>query len=249
MDLFNWRRRAEEAPSRASVPPDHFVAAIGDLHGRLDLLDDLWRQIDGASRLSCARRRVLVFIGDYVDRGAQSRELIDRLLEGFAGFEAVFLKGNHDATLLEFLSDPSIGEAWRSFGGLETLRSYGITHLPGKNWAQTRGEFVAAIPRAHLEFFKNLKLHAVIGDYLFVHAGLRPRVPLEAQREEDLLWIREEFLDSPANFGRIVVHGHTPSERPEIRANRIGIDTGAFMTGRLTALVLENRSRRFLSTG
>ncbi len=246
--IFGWQKRDGEASGRSAVPPGRFVVAIGDVHGRLDLVESLWRQIDATSRLSSARQRTLIFVGDYVDRGLQSAHLIDRLLEGFPGFETIFLKGNHDETLLQFLTDPSIGEAWRNFGGLETLRSYGVSHAAGKSWSQTRSEFAAAIPKAHVDFFKNLKLHVGVGDYLFVHAGIKPRVPLEDQRETDLLWIREEFLESSVNFGRIVVHGHTPTETPDIRANRIGIDTGAYMTGRLTALVLEDRSRRFLST-
>jgi serine/threonine protein phosphatase 1 len=242
------RPKQDDTSGKSSVPPGHFVVAVGDVHGRLDLVEYLWQQIDAASRLSSARRRILIFIGDYVDRGMHSAELIDRLLDGFPGFETIFLKGNHDETLLQFLTDPTIGEAWRNFGGLETLKSYGVAHSAGKNWSQTRSEFAAVIPRTHVEFFKNLKLHVTIGDYLFVHAGIKPRVPLEDQRETDLLWIREEFLESTVNFGRVVVHGHTPTETPDIRPNRIGIDTGAYMTGRLTALVLEERSRRFLST-
>jgi Calcineurin-like phosphoesterase len=246
--IFGLTKKSAGAPTRSSVPPGHFVVAVGDLHGRLDLLEYLWPKIDAASRLSSARSRTLVFVGDYVDRGLESRQLVGRLLEGFAGFETVFLKGNHDDTLLQFLTDPTIGDAWRNFGGLETLRSYGVAHVPEKNWSQTRGEFAEALPRAHLEFFKNLKLHVTIGDYLFVHAGIRPRVALDDQSETDLLWIRDEFLESQANFGRVVVHGHTPTEKPVVRPNRIGIDTGAYMTGRLTALVLEERTRRFLST-
>jgi serine/threonine protein phosphatase 1 len=248
--LSSWLAKSKRAVGvgHAVVPPDHFVAAIGDVHGRLDLVEVLWTRIDALSRLSAARKRILIFIGDYVDRGSQSRELVDRLLLGFTGFEAIFLKGNHDDTLLQFLVDPMVGEAWRNFGGLETLHSYGITHTPDKPWAQTRSEFAAVIPREHLEFFKNLKLHFTVGDYLFVHAGLRPRVPLEQQSETDMMWIREEFLDSSVNFGRIVVHGHTPSNIPIERTNRIGIDTGAYMTDNLTALVLEGKTRRFLST-
>ena len=246
--LFGKPKRGEDGTGRASVPPGHFVVAVGDVHGRLDLVENLWAQIDAASRLSPARRRIMIFVGDYIDRGPQSRELIDRLLKGFAGFEMICLKGNHDDTLLQFLTDPTIGDAWRSFGGLETLRSYGITHAEGKNWSQTRSEFAAALPREHLEFLKNLKLHVTVGDYLFVHAGLKPRVPLEEQSETDLLWIREEFLDSTVNFGRIVVHGHTPTDAPVVRRNRIGIDTGAYITNNLTAVVLEERTRRFLST-
>ena len=243
-------RTKSEAPSaaRAAVPPDHFVVAVGDLHGRLDLLEQLWTKIDAASRLSAARQRTLIFIGDYVDRGLQSAQLVERLLDGFPGFETVYLKGNHDETLLQFLIDPAIGEAWRNFGGLETLSSYGVAHGAGKSWAQTRGEFASVLPTTHEAFFKNLRLYHVIGDYIFVHAGLKPRVPLEEQRESDLLWIRDEFLESPVNFGRTVVHGHTPADAPEVRNNRIGIDTGAYMTGNLTAVVLEGRTRQFLST-
>lgn len=247
--IFSWGKSAEETELRAAIPPGEFVVAIGDVHGRLDLLEELCLHIDAESRRSSARKRTLIFVGDYIDRGMHSAEVIERLLDGFPGFETVFLKGNHDETLLQFLTDPVIGDVWRNFGGLETLRSYGVAHTPAKSWAQTRSELAAVIPKTHLDFFKNLKLHARIGDYLFVHAGLKPRVPLEEQRERDLLWIREEFLDSTVNFGSIVVHGHTPTEEPEIRSNRIGIDTGAYMTGKLTAVVLEGRTRRFLSTG
>jgi serine/threonine protein phosphatase 1 len=224
------------------------VAAIGDVHGRLDLVDQLWPMIDAASRRSAARTRMLIFIGDYVDRGLQSAQLVERLLEGFPGFTTVFLKGNHDETLLQFLADPAIGDVWRNFGGLETLRSYGVSHAAGKSWAQTRSEFLTVFPRSHEAFFKNLQLYKAVGDYLFVHAGVKPRVPLAEQREQDLLWIRDEFLTSTVNFGRVVVHGHTPANAPEIRQNRIGIDTGAYMTGALTAVVLEGRGRQFLST-
>lgn len=246
--IFGRSKREADSASRAAVPADHFVVAVGDLHGRLDLLEKLWSKIDAASRLSAARQRTLIFIGDYVDRGLQSAQLVERLLAGFPGFEVVFLKGNHDETLVQFLNDPGIGEAWRNFGGLETLSSYGVTHTAGKSWAQTRSEFVSVLPQTHEAFFKNLRLHYVVGDYIFVHAGLKPRVPLEEQRESDLLWIREEFLESSVNFGRVVVHGHTPAPAPEIRANRIGIDTGAYMTEILTAVVLEGRTRQFLST-
>jgi serine/threonine protein phosphatase 1 len=246
--IFGWTKRESQPALRAAVPADHFVVAIGDLHGRLDLLEQLWRKIDAVSRLSAARQRTLIFIGDYVDRGLQSAQLVERLLDGFSGFETVYLKGNHDETLLQFLADPTVGEVWRNFGGLETLRSYGITHGAGKSWAQTRSEFASVLPRTHEAFFKNLRLHHTVGDYIFVHAGVKPRVPLDEQRESDLLWIREEFLESSVNFGRIVVHGHTPADAPEIRNNRIGIDTGAYMTGNLTAVVLEGRTRQFLST-
>ncbi len=247
-ELFRRMKPAPEVELRAAVPDDTLVVAVGDLHGQLELLERLWLRIADVARQSSCRHKVLIFVGDYVDRGPHSAELIDRLLEGFAGFESVFLKGNHDETVLQFLSDPSVGEVWKNFGGLETLRSYGVTHDRSRGWADTRNALALAMPQAHINFFKNLKLHHQVGDYLFVHAGLRPHVRLEDQTAQDLLWIREEFLDSSANFGRVVVHGHTPAREPEVRHNRIGIDTGAYMSGKLTALVLEGRERQFLST-
>jgi serine/threonine protein phosphatase 1 len=246
VSLFG-RKTSPEAPN-GRIPEGRLVVAVGDTHGRLDLFERLWPQIEDVARLSSARQRTLVFLGDYIDRGLQSRELIDRLIAGFPGFETVFLKGNHDETLLQFLDDPKLGEVWRNFGGIETLRSYGIERKPGEDWAQTRAEFAERLPAAHLEFFRSLQLHHACGDYLFVHAGVRPGLLLDHQSEQDLLWIRDEFLNSTMSFGRIVVHGHTPERQHVVRANRIGIDTGAYMTGVLTALVLEGREQRFLST-
>lgn len=242
------RRFAAQVQPKGRVPDGQLVVAVGDAHGRLDLLERLLPKIEATARSSAARDRSLIFLGDYVDRGLQSRQLVDRLLAGFPGFETVFLKGNHDETLVQFLDDPQLGEIWRNFGGLETLRSYGVQHRPGGNWSQTRAEFSTRFPEAHLKFFQSLRLHHAIGDYLFVHAGVRPGLALEHQTEHDLLWIRDEFLQSTMSFGRIVVHGHTPERQPVVRPNRIGIDTGAYMTGVLTALVLEGSTQRFLST-
>ena len=242
------RNSAPEVRPSGRVPEGRLVVAIGDLHGRLDLLEQLWPMIEATARVSAARQRTLVFLGDYVDRGLQSRQLIDRLLSGFPGYEAVFLKGNHDETLLQFLDDPQLGEVWRNFGGIETLHSYGVPHRSGREWAQTRAEFATQLPPDHLKFFQSLQLHYTCGDFLFVHAGLRPGLALDHQSEHDLLWIRDEFLNSTMSFGRVVVHGHTPERKPVVRANRIGIDTGAYMTGVLTALVLEGGDQKFLST-
>ncbi len=247
LSLFG-RKTGRQAGPNGRIPEGRMLVAVGDIHGRLDLLERLWGQIEGAARVSAARERSLVFLGDYVDRGLQSRQLVDRLLQGFPGFETIFLKGNHDETLLQFLDDPRLGEVWRNFGGIETLRSYGIQHKPGGDWAQTRADFAARLPAEHLKFFQALHLHYACGDFLFVHAGVRPGLALEHQSEHDLLWIRDEFLNSTMSFGRIVVHGHTPERQPVLRPNRIGIDTGAYMTGVLTALVLEGTSQKFLST-
>ena len=239
----------EPAQSRAGVPPDLFVAAIGDIHGRVDLLESLWQQIKAQAQKSDCRHRTLVFLGDYVDRGPDSARVVSRLIAGFEGFETICLKGNHEEAMLQFLSDPKVGPMWETFGGVPTLQSYGVAHAPGSNWLETRASFAMTLPEAHLSFFKNLRLHHVIGDYLFVHAGVRPHVALEDQTESDLLWIREAFLESDASFGRVVVHGHTPTNAPVERANRIGIDTGAYFSGNLSALILEGRTRRFLTTG
>lgn len=246
--LFAGQAGPVLAPARAAVPHDTLVVAIGDVHGRIDLLEALWAQVAAHAARSQCRHKVVIFLGDYVDRGPASARVIERLIQGFDGFVTVCLKGNHEEALLQFLGDPSAGNVWADFGGLDTLRSYGVTHIAGAEWPGTRAAFAMALPPAHLDFLKNLKLHHVEGDYLFVHAGIRPHVPLDEQTEHDLLWIREDFLSSDASFGHVVVHGHTPTRAPEIRDNRIGIDTGACFSDRLTALVLEGRERRILST-
>jgi len=247
LSLFG-RKPAPPARPSGRIPEGRLVIAIGDLHGRLDLFEQLWPKVEASARLSAARQRTLVFLGDYIDRGLQSRQLIDRLLAGFPGYETIFLKGNHDETLVQFLSDPKLGEAWRNFGGVETLHSYGVAHRAGHDWAQTRAELAATFPPEHLKFFQSLRLYYTCGDFLFVHAGVRPGLALEHQSEHDMLWIRDEFLNSAMSFGHVVVHGHTPEKRAVVRPNRIGIDTGAYMSGVLTALVLEGSEQKFLST-
>jgi serine/threonine protein phosphatase 1 len=244
------------APSseHAALPEGHLLYAVGDIHGRLDLLEAILDRIEADARDSAtAERRMLVFLGDYVDRGPDSRGVADRLIGDLPqGFETYFLKGNHEAMLLDFLEDASSLDHWLRNGGAETMRSYGVNTesligfgAPAEMW---RTAFAAALPAAHLRFFRELKLSVSFGDYLFVHAGVRPGVPLAAQSEADLIWIRSPFLDYAAPFGKIVVHGHTPGKEPVTRSNRIGIDTGAFFTGRLTALRLEDGSKDFIRT-
>jgi serine/threonine protein phosphatase 1 len=200
-----------------------------------------------------ASRRTLIFVGDYVDRGPNSRGVVERLISGLPqGFDAHFLKGNHEAILLDFLEEAWRLDHWLLNGGDATMRSYGIDteqlarlRAPPEVWRQA---FAEALPEAHLHFFRNLQLSVSFGDYLFVHAGVKPGVPLGAQTEADLIWIRGPFLEHADPFGKIVVHGHTPGEEPVTRPNRIGIDTGAFFTGRLTALKLQDGARKFLQT-
>jgi serine/threonine protein phosphatase 1 len=163
----------------------------------------------------------------------------------------VALKGNHEALLEAFLSNPSVAEHWRHLGGLETIHSYRVPAgelMIGRNHESTAEGLRAAVPEKHLKFLASLQTSITVGKYFLCHAGVRPGVPLERQSIEDLLWIRDEFLSSTADFGKIVVHGHTPTERPEILPNRINVDTGAYATGRLTCVVLESSEPRFLTT-
>ena len=236
-----------------SVPEGQLVYAIGDIHGRRDLLVQLLREIedDAASHVS-ATRRSLVFLGDYVDRGPDSRGVIELLCTGLpVGFETVFLKGNHEWFLLDFLERPEALPLWLYNGASATLASYGVpssSPTADTEPSALREQFAAALPSSHRSFLASLEMTNVVGSYLFVHAGLRPGVALEHQDPEDLMWIREPFLEAREHFGYIVVHGHTPGPEPVVRSNRICIDTGACMTGRLTALRLFASERSFLMT-
>ncbi len=232
------------------LPAGLRLYVIGDIHGRFDLLQQVQEKIAADLAESGEIEHVVeIYLGDYVDRGLQSPQVVDCLLAPVTGRERIFLKGNHEATLLAFLEDAKTFDAWRNFGGVETLRAYGVPVglvRGGNDTEQIRQAFVDRLPPAHLHFFRSLKLSATFGHYFFAHAGVRPGVPLTEQREADLLWIREAFLDSTADHGKIVVHGHSPVPQPEIWPNRINIDTGAYLTNRLTCLVLEGDEQRCL---
>lgn len=236
----------------ARTPEETRVYAIGDVHGRLDLLDDMHAMIRDDARSAQGRRLVVVYLGDYIDRGPQSREVLDRLLDApLAGVETVYLRGNHEEIMLGFLDFGIRGESWFTYGGRETLQSYGVAApLPTaeSEFPAARAALRQALPARHRAFLDALKLSHREGDYLFVHAGVKPGVLLEAQEARELLWIRHEFLDSDVDFGVCVVHGHTPEERPTVKSNRIGIDTGACWTGRLTCAVIEDDRVRLLQT-
>ncbi len=229
--------------------------AVGDIHGRADLLERLHRRIEDDARDASKRtRKIVVYLGDCIDRGLDSKRVIELLLDQpLDGFDDVHLKGNHEDTLLRFLDDVSCGPEWFAIGGEATVMSYGAGIPkglgPGERFEHLQTELRARIPRRHRQFMERLELMYQAGDYVFVHAGVRPGVPLEQQDPKDLLWIRDEFLSLPHGLDKVIVHGHSLREQPEIRDHRIGIDTGAYATNVLTCLVLEGRGRRFLSTG
>jgi serine/threonine protein phosphatase 1 len=231
--------------AKPRLPDGVRIYAVGDVHGRADLLQSLLTVIDADIERSRPERAIQVFLGDYVDRGPDSRGALDLLIERRARFETVCLKGNHEVFLLEVLKDPAKLQDWRHYGGLLTLVSYGIR--PSMNpTPEEQVELITqlqrAIPAEHLAFLQQLPSSYVCGDFFFVHAGVRPGVPLEKQRDEDLLWIRDEFLNSEERFSKYIVHGHTPVASPDIRPNRINIDTGAYATGNLTLLTIQGDS-------
>jgi serine/threonine protein phosphatase 1 len=247
------RFKSRSDPGDAAAPEGTRIYAVGDVHGRDDLLARLMADIERDGRAHPETRKILIFLGDYVDRGLQSRQVIERLSGPMPqGFEAVFLKGNHELAMQQFLSDAQFGRTWKYYGGLETLHSYGISELTlsddPADFERARLHLAATLPERHRHFLQALSPWAEFGDYFFAHAGVRPGVSLARQIEDDLLWIREGFLDFTASFGKVVVHGHTPQEQAVFRPNRIGIDTGAYMTGVLTCLVLEGTSRHLIQT-
>jgi len=239
--------------SAPRTPEGALIYAVGDIHGQLHLLEALLARIaSDAAGTPGAQRRMIVFIGDYVDRGPDSAGVISRLCGGFpSGFETHCLRGNHEAMLLEFLEQPETYAQWRMNGADATLYSYGVDtppeDAPPGVIAACRDAFAAALPPAHLAFLNALPLTSSHGGYLFVHAGIRPGVALEDQQPEDLMWIRYDFLDCEDDFGMVVVHGHTPVLEPDVKPNRIGIDTGAWVHGRLTALRLFGAGQSLLS--
>ena len=242
----------ENAPVSPMLPADRRLYCIGDIHGRLDLLEELHEMIRQDAE-GFNGQNVLVYLGDYIDRGAQSRQVLDLLVEQpLADFEHVHLLGNHEQTMLDFLDSPRDAAAWLKFGGNVTLLSYGVGVGRIINTMDIEvlcEELEEKLPQSHRDFLESCQLTYSEGNYLFVHAGIRPGVALEDQQAEDLLWIREEFIYSHKRHDQIVVHGHSISAEVEWRSNRIGIDTAAYESGMLTALVLQGSDQRVLQTG
>lgn len=240
-----WRpfRKAAEV-ERSRLPSGSRVYAIGDVHGRADLLRETVTKIDKHRADHPIANALEIFLGDYIDRGPSSFDVIE-LLSTRARGGTICLKGNHEAFLLKFLEDPRILNEWRRCGGLETLVSYGLNPSL-EDHESLAASLAGRLPAHHHDFLTALPLSFVLGDYFYVHAGVRPGIALSNQRAEDLLWIREDFLRYEGSFGKVVVHGHTPVSEPEIRNNRINIDTGAFATGNLTCAVFEDDQILFL---
>ena len=253
MGLFDkLRGKPAATATQPSVPGGRRVYAVGDIHGRADLLTQLHSLIKKDAAAFDGEKRV-VYLGDVIDRGEESRQVIELLLgEPLPGFEAIYLMGNHENAALTFLDDPESIPGWLSWGGREMLYSYGIKCglSPSPQELQKLGrELKMTLPPSHIEFLENGQLCHQEGDYYFVHAGIRPGVALAQQRFEDQLYIREPFISSTRDHGATVVHGHTITDHPELLPNRIGLDTGAYYSGVLTCLVLEAEDQRLIQTG
>lgn len=257
--MFGWWRERKTTLSQepACTPDGMRIYAVGDIHGRADLLERLQGQIERDAAQHADKELFLIYLGDYVDRGPQSREVLELLSRHRPlGLTTHFLSGNHEQAMLSFLRDPLAAAQWLEYGGLATIASYrNAASLMAGDWEadpddliETAAALRAAIPAHQQGFLEGLELSRCFGDYLFVHAGIRPGVPIERQQVQDLLWIRDPFLRYAKPHPFVVVHGHHVSETIDVRPNRICIDTGAYATGCLSCLILEGSERLFLDT-
>lgn len=241
---------------RAKSTDGRTIYAIGDIHGCYKLLATLLEAIvEDIGTLEDKKLPLLVFCGDYVDRGPQSSDVITMLvwLSRLATIQVVYLRGNHESMFLGFLDQPERYLNWLQRDGISTLSAYGV-QIPDDNedilvsdCRRFRDELMDRMPASHLDFLRTLPIRTICGDYIFVHAGLRPRVKLAKQIDEDCLWIGDDFLQANYKFEKIVVHGHSwSSAEPEITSHRVGIDTGAYSTGVLTAVRLDGSHIKFM---
>lgn len=249
-NLSDFVRGQQSGDTQPYVPEGMRLYVIGDIHGEIDLLEELHdRMLVDATNMPAAQI-LQIFLGDYIDRGPDSKGVVDWLMNSPpAGWQRICLKGNHETMVCDFLEDSKTLKRWQQLGASQTLRSYGVRlSEPQKKISvdALQADFAKKISNEHRIFYNDLPLFFEIGSYFFVHAGIRPGNSLQQQEERDLLWIRDEFLQSKLDFGKIIVHGHTPVKKPKIFHNRINIDTGAYMSGKLTCLVLENDEQRFL---
>jgi serine/threonine protein phosphatase 1 len=247
--MLRWRKKSNGSPR---TPRGCRAYAVGDVHGRLDLLDQLLAAIEQDVGRRPPRKTLLVFLGDLIDRGPDSRGVIERLRTfRHEQLRPYFLAGNHEEVLLRLLKgERGILTSWLKYGGAECLASYGFepSRLDVSNERSALSLIRNIIPESHSSFIASFADTLSFGDYLFVHAGIRPGIELSLQSQSDLRWIRSPFLEDDSDHGAIVVHGHTISSEVEDQRNRIGIDTGAYRTGMLTALGLEGSERWILNT-
>lgn len=248
------KKNVQKRRRTVATPDDTVAWAVGDIHGRLDLLEPLVRDMVADLQASPKSRKVITFLGDYVDRGPESRGVIDLLsdLSSRHPVEFHFLRGNHEDRMEAFLTDPAVGASWCDYGGRETLLSYGIQAPSSRGdtagWAAASEALAGALGERQRAFIERQEMSFSLGDYFFAHAGAKPGVSLEHQAAYDLMWVRQTFLDDPRPFDLVVVHGHTPTETVYADHRRIGIDTGAYATGVLSGLRLEGEDRWVLQT-
>jgi len=250
--MFAWlNRNVDSRPAYPKGPEGLTIYAIGDIHGRADCLARTFDSIDRDKQSrGVSKASVEIYLGDYVDRGPDSKGVIDRLLARSQATDTVLLRGNHEIMMESFLRGLTPFSEWRPLGGLETVMSYGVD---GRGILTLSGDgprraLAEKLPLSHMRFFPTLRAHCVLGPYLFVHAGLRPGVPLAEQTVDDMTWIREDFLTYPGDFGHIVVHGHTPVQDIEYLPNRVNIDTGAYASNRLSVIRIDDEGLSPVST-
>ncbi|GAA0611232.1 metallophosphoesterase family protein [Brevundimonas kwangchunensis] len=251
--LFKRKPKAPVSPVVPQLPDGIVVWAVGDIHGCLDLLKGLVDQIMVDAAATTAERKVVIFLGDYIDRGPDSRGVLEYLLKlpRDIGIEWRFLKGNHEEAMLKFLDDPSFGPNWCEYGGDAALASYGLKPPEIRHrveaWARVSADLDHKVTTAERDFLNSLEYSVSIGDYFFAHAGARPGVALDRQSERDLMWIRGRFLDDETPFEKVVVHGHTPTTSVYSDHRRIGVDTKAYASGELSAISLSGCRRTVLT--
>lgn len=249
--MFDWLKSLPRVEPH--IPERQLIYAVGDVHGMIDLLKALVRRILKDAAVFPEFRARIVFLGDFIDRGDHSKGVIDQLIaySQLTQVDWTFLRGNHEDSLLRFLKEPEFGPQWVAFGGAQTFASYGVP-LPSNRqdieaWSVAADALAEAIGPSHMAFLENLSTSFSCGSYFFVHAGVRPGVPLAEQSKNDLLWIRGQFLHDKRNLPAIIVHGHSPDAEPFIDYRRIGVDTGAYATGRLTAVRLMGSGAELIS--
>jgi serine/threonine protein phosphatase 1 len=241
---------ATQSDRQPAVPTGQRVYAIGDIHGRLDLFEALIAEIEADDAAAQPARSTVILLGDLVDRGPDSAGVVRRARAWQAQREVRILAGNHEEMFLKSFDSTDMLRHFLRHGGRQTVQSYGVDRrvLSAAEIDQVQDLMRGAVPQADRDYIAGFEDLIVLGDYAFVHAGIDPEVSIHEQRVSDLRWIREPFLSHSEPYELVVVHGHTISEAPELRGNRIGIDTGAYASGRLTALVLEGTTRRLIET-